>query len=72
MDFIAVKSLKARGKRLTTYTVDKVEELEPREVEDVEEDDTEAILPDEEPATESEERSDDEVRDEINGQQRIF
>ena len=72
MDFIAVKSLKARGKRLTTYAVDKVEELEPREVEDVEEDETEAAITDEESAPDSEEKSDDEVRDEINGQQRIF
>lgn len=72
MDFIAVKSYKARGKRLTTYAVDKVEELEPREVEDVEEDETEAAIPDDESAPDSEEKSDDEVRDEINGQQRIF
>ena len=72
MDFIAVKSYKARGKRLTTYAVDKVEELEPREVEDVEEDEIEAAIPDDESAPDSEEKSDDEVRDEINGQQRIF
>ena len=49
-----------------------MEELEPREVEDVEEDETEAAIPDDESAPDSEEKSDDEVRDEINGQQRIF
>jgi len=28
-DFVGVKSFKAKGKRLTTYTVDRIEELEP-------------------------------------------
>ncbi|MBO5961430.1 MAG: DNA gyrase/topoisomerase IV subunit A [Paludibacteraceae bacterium] len=32
-DFIAVKSIKAKGKRLTTYKVANIEELEPLEVE---------------------------------------
>ena len=28
-EFVGVKSFKAKGKRLTTFTVDKIEELEP-------------------------------------------
>lgn len=76
IDFIAVKSFKAKGKRITTYTIDSVTEIEPREtgLDDEEEasssqsdmsdpSDDSDILPD---------RSDDEVRDEINGQERLF
>lgn len=70
-EFIAVKSFKARGKRLTTWNVAAVEELEPREMPEESYDDT----PEEEDVPEVEiepERSDDEIRDEINGQQRMF
>lgn len=73
MDFIAVKSLKAKGKRLTNYVIDSVTELEPREVVEEEapsEDDTDSNDANQTP--EEPEKSDDEVRDEINGQQRIF
>lgn len=70
-EFIAVKSFKAKGKRLTTYTLEGVVELEPRpdaveEIvdQDIEEDEVDDVV--------EEDRSDDEVRDEINGQQRIF
>jgi topoisomerase-4 subunit A len=41
-DFVGVKSFKAKGKRLTTYSVDRIEELEPTrmpEPEILEEDD---------------------------------
>jgi topoisomerase-4 subunit A len=76
MDFIAAKSYKARGKRLTTFEVDSIEELEPREVEIADDDDAQPQAADTETDTDDttaeEERSDDEVRDEINGQQRIF
>lgn len=77
VEFIAVKSFKAKGKRITTYTIDSVTELEPRETDiddepaeyaagtdDTEENDNDSPL--------EEERSDDEVRDEINGQERLF
>ena len=70
-DFIGVKSFKARGKRLTTWNVASVDELEPREMPEENYDDT----PEEEETLETEiepERSDDEIRDEINGQQRMF
>ena len=74
MDFIGVKSFKAKGKRISNFNIESIVEIEPREVaeEEVLEpqiaegdnlEDGEGIEP---------ERSDDEVRDEINGQQRIF
>lgn len=73
VEFIAVKSLKAKGKRLTTYSVASVTELEPRELSPEETPDED--IPSEEDtdnSTVEPDRSDDEVRDEINGQQRIF
>lgn len=76
VDFIAVKSYKARGKRLTTYAIDGVELLdtpqppeddEPLENEELAETADDGIIEGDESAL-----SDDELRDEINGQQRIF
>ena len=75
-DFIGVKSYKAKGKRLTTFTVESVTELEPTRIdepapepsnEEVEDgnDDTEANDPDEG-------KSQSEVADEINGQLHLF
>lgn len=77
IDFIAVKSFKAKGKRLTTFPIDSITELEPRETADINDeeasdepaDETEADATD---AEQEPERSDDEVRDEINGQERLF
>lgn len=72
MEFIAVKSYKAKGKRISNFEIASIVELEPREVENAEEE----VENDAETAEDVEEiepeRSDDEVRDEINGQQRIF
>lgn len=73
-EFIGIKSFRAKGKRISNFTIEGITELEPREVpEELTEtpeveaepviDENEIIEPD---------RSDDEVRDEINGQQRIF
>lgn len=75
-EFIAVKSFKAKGKRLTTFAIESVTELAPL-VADEEEADGE---PQETPEVEeveitdegASELSDDEVRDEITGQQRLF
>lgn len=72
IEFIAVKSFKAKGKRLTTFPIDSITELEPRETSLEEEtpeptDETDVSDAEQEP-----ERSDDEVRDEINGQERLF
>ena len=75
-DFIGVKSYKAKGKRLTTFTVESVTELEPTRIdepapepsnEEAEDgnDDTEANDPDEG-------KSQSEVADEINGQLHLF
>ena len=71
-EFIGVKSYKAKGKRLTTFTMESVVEIEPKPVPEV---DVEEIEGDDEPTPDDNvepDRSDDEVRDEINGQQRIF
>lgn len=74
-EFIGEKSFKAKGKRLTAYNVESYEELEPAVTEPIDEE-----VPDE-TADESmadaegillEEQSDDQVRDEINGQQHLF
>ena len=74
IDFIAVKSYKAKGKRLSNFTIESITEIEPREIEDDETQEpqvAEGETPEEGEELEPE-RSDDEVRDEINGQQRIF
>ncbi|MDE6164358.1 MAG: hypothetical protein K2F62_02035, partial [Muribaculaceae bacterium] len=75
-DFIGAKSVKARGKRLTTFAIEAIEEIEPRPVADISEEqippeDTSGINAAEETET-VHETSDEEVRDEINGQTRIF
>ena len=72
-DFIAVKSYKAKGKRISNYEIESIVEIEPIEVAPEEEE--EPNSPNESPNDDTPiepERSDDEVRDEINGQQRIF
>jgi topoisomerase-4 subunit A len=69
--FIGVKSLKAKGKRLTTFEIAQVTEIEPNpeiepaqiETDDDDDVEREVLEPD---------RSDDEVRDEIIGQERLF
>ena len=70
-EFIGIKSFKARGKRLTTYTIGEVEELEPKPAPVSESD----MQPTDEGADETagpDEKSDDELRDEFSGQQRLF
>ena len=78
MEFVGVKSFKAKGKRLTVYPVSDVTEVEPIQVEGLDEDDindesmdntdnNDIAVCDIEP-----DRSDDEVRDELTGQQRMF
>ena len=72
-EFIGVKSFKAKGKRLTTYAIESVKELEPKHVEETDEDEETQIADDLDMRDDvDEDRSDDEVRDEITGQQRIF
>lgn len=55
-DFVGVKSYKAKGKRLTTYTVGNIEELEPTR------------MPEPEDATEPEAGDDEATNDDDNGQ----
>ncbi|MBQ9076462.1 MAG: DNA gyrase/topoisomerase IV subunit A [Muribaculaceae bacterium] len=73
VEFIGVKSYKAKGKRVSNFEVASIVEIEPREIEDSDEpvDSVGQEVVDENVTVEPE-RSDDEVRDEINGQQRIF
>ena len=74
-EFIAVKSFKAKGKRLTNFALGSVEELEPKpgavETDDEIEETQDAEVVDIHDEVD-EDKSDDEVRDEITGQQRIF
>ena len=74
-EFIGLKSFKARGKRLTTFAIAKVEELEPKpqpeEPEDVEPSDGDTVAEDA-AGFDIDEKSDEEIRDEFLGQQRLF
>lgn len=73
-EFIAVKSFRAKGKRLTTYLLDSIKELEPDEIEEPEEEIIEGPMTetDEPVIDEDDGKSEEEVRDEILGQKRIF
>lgn len=74
IEFIAVKSYKAKGKRISNFNIESITEIEPRIIEDEEPQEPD-IAEGNTPVDGEEiepERSDDEVRDEINGQQRIF
>lgn len=69
-EFIGLKSFKAKGKRLTTYAIATLTELEPVETR-AEEEPAEAEA--ESPAEPAEpDLSDDEVRDALLGQERLF
>ncbi|MBR4722484.1 MAG: DNA gyrase/topoisomerase IV subunit A, partial [Muribaculaceae bacterium] len=73
-DFVGVKSMKAKGKRVTNLKVGKIKEIEPiaveADVEIPEIDDDSQVDDVQEPTVD--ERSDEEIRDEINGQERLF
>ena len=69
-EFIGVKSFKARGKRLTTWTLDDIIELEPKRP-DATESDPEESAPTEPVETEPD-MSDEQIRDSIVGQERLF
>ena len=75
-EYIGVKSFKARGKRLTTFELAEVIELDPKRPDDTD-DDTDGAEADtpEVPAAdllEADDKSDDEIRDEFYGQERLF
>ncbi len=71
-EFIGVKGFKAKGKRLTTFTLETVNELEPtrqpevtQTVEEREEEEVEILDPDYG-------KSEEDIRDEITGQMKLF
>ena len=73
-EYIGVKGFKAKGKRLTTYNLEQVKELEPTRFPDDNDDDDddggiEAFPVVEDP---DEGKSDNDIRDEINGQLKLF
>ncbi len=71
-EFIGIKSFKARGKRLTTFTLESVEELEPKDTPDTTDIEPDDIDDTREITDEITDQSDDEIRDEFSGQQRLF
>lgn len=71
-EFVAVKSFRAKGKRLTTFQLDKVNVLEPVPTPEDEVADSETAATADDDVEIEPDRSDDEVRDELTGQQRIF
>lgn len=77
-DFIAVKGIKAKGKRLTTFTVDKIEELEPTHIPTPESEDNEEEaeeVNEEENINDSDsetDKSDEDILDELTGQGKLF
>ena len=71
-EFIGVKSLRAKGKRVSNFNIDTITEIEPRIVEE-EAEDAEAPIADLTAATEAEpEKSQREIFDELTGQQTLF
>ena len=71
-EFIAVKGFKAKGKRITTYAVETINELEPtrfpepsQEQQEVPEEDPENLDPDSG-------KSEGDIIDEITGQMKLF
>lgn len=69
-EFIGVKSFKARGKRLTTFQVSAIKEIEPIRFPEPEIEEVEQTEPEIEDIPENL-KSDDELLDELTGQQRI-
>ena len=76
-EFSLIKGFKAKGKRLTTYSVETINELEsirkPEETEEQAKDDSENVLPDgDEQEGEITEESPSDIIDEITGQMKLF
>ncbi len=75
-DFIGVKSVKAKGKRVSNYTIQSVTEVEPRQADDAADEPASAVA-DVEGADTAEASSDlpinqNDVRDSLTGQKRLF
>lgn len=72
-EFIGVKSFKAKGKRISTYTVETINELEPLRKEIPQPEVPEAELPDDTDAvTGSQSEVNSDILDEITGQMKLF
>ena len=77
-EFIGIKSYRAKGKRMSNYEVASVEELEPLRFPEVEEEEVlgskkiEISLDDEESDGDDEQKSQEDDRDEITGQMKLF
>jgi len=71
-EFVAVKSFRAKGKRLTTWAIDKISDLEPLPDSNPADAEGEDEDTDAEPEAPEPEKSDEELRDEILGQNRLF
>ena len=72
-EFIGVKSFKAKGKRISTYTVETINELEPLRKEIPQPEVPEAELPDDRDAvTGSQSEGNSDILDEITGQMKLF
>ncbi|MDO4972413.1 MAG: DNA gyrase/topoisomerase IV subunit A [Bacteroidales bacterium] len=74
-EYIGVKSFKAKGKRVSNFAIDSITEIEPREV--PEEEQQQAVVADADDADTAGERMSDEisqqeVRDQLTGQTRLF
>ena len=72
-EFIAVKGFKAKGKRLTNYTLDTINELEPtRQPEPVDEENGEGSNEEPENLDPDRDKSEGDIIDEITGQMKLF
>lgn len=72
-EFVAIKGFKAKGKRITTYTISTINELEPTRIPEKPQEEPE-IEEDEEPESldPDEGKSKDDIIDEITGQMKLF
>ncbi len=72
-EFVAVKGFKAKGKRVSSYEVDSVNELEPTRFATPEAEASPIVSTDEEPESEpTDEQSTADILDEITGQMKLF
>ena len=70
--FIAVKGFRAKGKRLSTYQIESITELEPTRFPEPPEPSAETDIPDEPDEPEENLKSEQQVIDEITGQTSLF
>ncbi|MCC8112511.1 MAG: DNA gyrase/topoisomerase IV subunit A [Bacteroidales bacterium] len=71
-EFIGEKSSKARGKRLTTWALANVEEIEPSQIEEMPAAPEADLSDDNAEDGDTPDISDEDLRDQINGQQKLF